>query len=460
MADERLPSLSARNVRRFEQSSDEPRTTPPGEFVNEEPSPVEVEARDVQNEARALAAFRMAAARAVSTKNAGLLVPKDSLYGSVIVLPQIARSLGNHPTYVGKALVAWICLLMVLVMQGAFVVEVYRMVADKDSCCETNPDACHKSGFVEGGTALWGLFGDMPNRWYLCHMLADPNHKAQILRKLCVIAFVICLFKDLRQTYELFVLLWELPNEKGTWMVISPQEEELIRVDSHGRHTIVRETDHQIQWQVDPLELHWKMIVFCFVLVPKLIIFAALYFYGSMWLLSVSNHQELITNAVALVFVLELDEAVFAAVTTSDVQQHMDNLQAWNPFQKGGHHNEPVNFQRICEETTTTDTAECTSEWSASSDSDRDNDQFIGSSAATSHLNHVLGNLETAYPWVQQALSFGYLEMVLTGCRVLTFPVLLAGASYLVIGWHDYHCSKTPADVEMLGMAESCTADL
>jgi len=347
--------------------------------------------------------FRKALARATSARHSGLLVPKDSLYGSVIVLPQVARSLNNHPVYVGKALVAWMCLFLVLWMQGMFVYEVYKMVMSKDTCCTSNPDPCLEEGFIRGGPAWWGWFGVARDRWYLCYPQLDATHRAQVLRKLCVAAFVVCLFKDIRQSYEMVVLLMELPSETGTWMVINTLEEEVLRVDTNGEKKFAREKDEQIHWQVDCLELHWKVLVLVAVIVPKLLIFAFLYFYGSIWLMNVADHQELILNAVALVFVLELDEAVFAAVTTSDVQQQMDNLQPWNPHQSSS--------RRASENDETK--SESSDEGSDRSNSSADD----------------------------QGATFTIMDTVQTLFRLLTFPALLMFFSFIVINWYDIHCT-------------------
>lgn len=347
--------------------------------------------------------FRKALARA--TGAGGLLVPKDSLYGSVIVLPQVARSLDYHPVYVGKALVAWMCLVLVLGMQGMFVYEVYKMVMSKDTCCSLNPDPCLEEGFMRGGPAWWGVFGVARDRWYLCYPELDATHRAQVLRKLCVGAFVVCLFKDIRQTYEMVVLLRELPSETGTWLVISTLEEEVLRVDTNGEKKFAREKDEQIHWQVDCMELHWKVLVLIAVIVPKLLIFAFLYFYGSIWLMNVVDHQELILNAVALVFVLELDEAVFAAVTTSDVQQQMDNLQPWNPHQSSSGR---------ASENDETKSESSDEGWDRSKSSADD-----------------------------QGATFTIMGTVQTLITVLTFPALLVFFSFIVINWYDIHCSPS-----------------
>lgn len=254
--------------------------------------------------------------KVTSFNSSGIMLPKDSLYGSAIVLPQVARSLGYNSFYVGKACMAWFSLVVVLVLQSMFVYQVYRMVELKDL----------EQGFTKGG---WSYIGTPRWRWYLCN--TDENANDDLLRKLCVVAFTIVLFKDLRQTFEMAAFIWKVPNEAGNWMVVSLINGDQIQVNTNGRKEVVRKEEAQMQWQVDALEIPWKVLAVFGALIPKACLFWSLLFYGAMWLMNTTEPGELILNCVANVFVLELDEAVFAAVTTADVQQYMDNLLPWMP---------------------------------------------------------------------------------------------------------------------------------
>merc|ERR1712048_702830 len=55
-------------------------------------------------------------------------------------------------------------------------------------------------------------------------------------------------------------------------------------------------------------------------------IWLGLFSWGTFWVMNANERVELILNAVAIVFVLDLDEMLFQAVTTSDVREKMDNL--------------------------------------------------------------------------------------------------------------------------------------
>ena len=44
-----------------------------------------------------------------------------------------------------------------------------------------------------------------------------------------------------------------------------------------------------------------------------------------------SDRVELILNAVALVFILDIDEVLYSAITHADTQSYMENLQPWYP---------------------------------------------------------------------------------------------------------------------------------
>jgi len=260
-------------------------------------------------------------------------LPRDSLYGVCVVLPQVARQLNWHAVYIGLVVKSYVCIFIVYAMQSMFVWEVCRLVWKLDDDCNADPESCQHSGFR--AVHEWMLRPGGRVRWYLCSPQVDGDSDSQILRKLCVIAFVLWLFKDLRQTYEIAMLILKLPNQAGKWMVMKMvTESSMVQLDKKG--FLEHEDEAEIEWQIDAMELQWKIITSVFIIIPKFMVAVALCYYGSVWLLNTTERSDLILNAVALVFVLELDEAVFAAVMSSDTQTKMDNLQSWAPELVGG----------------------------------------------------------------------------------------------------------------------------
>lgn len=262
------------------------------------------------------------------------VLPRDSLYGSAMVLPQVTRSLGCHSFYVGKCIVHWGGLYFAMFLQIALVIQVHSILMNQDAECDKDKCSCVAKGFVplvDLDDFLYGTeiprFSPTGKRWFLCRAAGSDGH--HILRRLCVAAFVIALFKDLRQSVEMFNFLLNVPTDMGNWMVVVTNLEDSLHVKANGHKEIVSNLSSSMVWQVAALESGWKAVYAIFLLIPKLVIFFLVYWMGSLWLMSETDRSELILNAVALVFVLDLDELLFLAIVTSDVQQYMDNLKPW-----------------------------------------------------------------------------------------------------------------------------------
>jgi len=66
-----------------------------------------------------------------------------------------------------------------------------------------------------------------------------------------------------------------------------------------------------------------------FLVVPKIIIFLGILWAGSVYLLNERDRSELILNAVALVFVVDIHKLVFIACTSRDIREKMNSLDPW-----------------------------------------------------------------------------------------------------------------------------------
>lgn len=317
------------------------RLTQSSSFITSDSS--SAESQDDVPEER-LQQYRRVMLDVTSVTRRSFVLPRDSLYGSAMVLPQVTRSLDCHSFYVGKCIVHWIGLYFIMFMQIALVVQVHSLLQWQDTECDQNRCDCLRKGFIplqvdqlDGVTwrnltnlNIGQTFSISGKKWFLCRAAGGDDY--HILRKLCVMAFVIALFKDLRQSAEMARFLYSVPTEAGHWMVVVNSLEDSLHVRANGHKQIVRRKSPGMMWQVAPLEWHWKLTYFICLLIPKTIIFFCVYWMGSVWLMSEVERSELILNAVALVFVLDLDELLFAAIATSDVQQYMDNLQPWTPM--------------------------------------------------------------------------------------------------------------------------------
>lgn len=69
-----------------------------------------------------------------------------------------------------------------------------------------------------------------------------------------------------------------------------------------------------------------KLFFYVCLLLPKLLVVAALFSYGAPYVLHAPDNENLILNSVAMVFVVDIDDIVFGFTMTSDTKAMMDSI--------------------------------------------------------------------------------------------------------------------------------------
>ena len=129
---------------------------------------------------------------------------------------------------------------------------------------------------------------------------------------------MIQLYKDFRQSEEILHLLFKIPTAPGHWVVFEQVDHLLHHYE--GDKVISRA---EMSYQVDGMTMKWKVFSFVLIVIPRMIIWVLLMFYGSIWLMNESDRVELILNAVALVFILDIDEVLYSAITHALQRIHL-----------------------------------------------------------------------------------------------------------------------------------------
>merc|ERR1719359_643971 len=75
-----------------------------------------------------------------------------------------------------------------------------------------------------------------------------------------------------------------------------------------------------------------RFMLFAFMVLPKMLISLALLVLGTMWLVATDDFSDLILNAVALEFVIKLDELIFECMVPQTVKQDLANAKLWIPM--------------------------------------------------------------------------------------------------------------------------------
>lgn len=269
--------------------------------------------------------------------------PRSSVYGVCLVLPQVGRSLGWPPSLVGKVVQAYVVLGVCWALQFAFIGELYKIerlrslncqyqwgnqtfIEDENTVFEDQKTECMMKGYAQIAGS-----GDYPDftRWHLCG--SQEAGVPYITRMLCITIFIVYLATDVRESLELARCVLGVPTcEACSWVMVRFSEE--INFDPlEGDEK--RSLDSELQFSVSAIPMGWKIFYMIVLVLFKIIIVIALIVYGTSFLFNESDRVELILNAIAFCFVIDIDEMLFSACAQQDVREKMDNLQSYTDHQ-------------------------------------------------------------------------------------------------------------------------------
>jgi len=143
-------------------------------------------------------------------------------------------------------------------------------------------------------------------------------------RAACIFIFMMAVVDDLRGTINLARLLWIVPTKAQTWISYEPPDW-ASKEDAKSIHSW-SELDF-VKFHVSGMPLGWKVLNFLVIWMPKFLLWLALAATGVHYLMETADIVDMVVNAMALTFVLDIDEMVFARLTTSVTQHIMANLE-------------------------------------------------------------------------------------------------------------------------------------
>jgi len=281
-----------------------------------------------------------------------------SVYGAAIALPQIARSADWSGSMTALALRAFFFLAVnvslqtfILVMIGTEQLIMYPFAGQMHLCdfgasipkCDADPNYPTCKG--PGGTTLsfprlysydiWStrlylrdaLNQLFPDRKGDIHSAIDPGEygvEDYWCRAACIFIFMMAVVDDLRATLNLARLLWIVPTQAESWISYEPPEwankEDAKAVHGWSELDLVR-------FYVAGIPRAWKVLNFIVIWIPKFFLWLALAATGVHYLMETADIVDMVVNAMALTFVLDIDEMVFARLTTGVTQQIMAKLE-------------------------------------------------------------------------------------------------------------------------------------
>lgn len=158
------------------------------------------------------------------------------------------------------------------------------------------------------GAFSWGSWADFLEKEELCNIaLSKPDFLAAILW-----IWTLTMFEELKKIEHQTRVLLSIPVTSNPHKMVS-RDEDL------GTLRIKR---------ITPL---LRGVLIGTVVVPKVLLMVFLTMAGFVWLTSTDLFADLILNAVALVFVIHIDEQIYLALLPNELKAHMAGTVLWSP---------------------------------------------------------------------------------------------------------------------------------
>jgi len=255
---------------------------------------------------------------------------RGSVYGAVILIPQVARSAGWPRFFCSMAVRAYIFLFVNFVVQGGLLYMIAKEETVMDlfagqmylcdfgafvQDCPGNPWCVGPTGsqisaprtyswsqwssrqFVK--TSLEALF---PDRLDDIRKNVDPGEygmESYSCRWLCCFIFMMSVMSELFLNFRMLRLLCAVPNENEPWLQLKDDDTEASSwLDA-------------AEVRVAGMSPGWKIINIIFVFIPKMLLWKITAEAGVVFLMETASIEDIIVNSVALTFVLNIDEMFF-----------------------------------------------------------------------------------------------------------------------------------------------------
>jgi len=133
---------------------------------------------------------------------------------------------------------------------------------------------------------------------------AIPTVTYEAFLLLVLIIWLLIVIGEVRNVFAWWLVLWCIPNNDS----------------------VVNKTETTIT--IPSISRHHKIIIALMVLAPRTLIICFLSYIGTDFLIIADSYSDLILNSVALGFLIEVDEMLFAAVTSQTTKDNISKLDA------------------------------------------------------------------------------------------------------------------------------------
>merc|ERR1719387_787433 len=171
--------------------------------------------------------------------------------------------------------------------------------------------------------SLKALFPSMVNE---INTVADPGEyglENWYCRVVCCFIFMLAVVDDFSGSLGLATLLYKVPSKAENWIKYEVPDwgDKTVVKAIHGWNEI-----NFVKFEVAGMPLHWKITNVFVILLPKLFLWVTLVSAGFHFLMETAPIVDLVVNAMALTFILEIDEMLFQRLGTASTKHIMDNM--------------------------------------------------------------------------------------------------------------------------------------
>ncbi|CAJ1399417.1 unnamed protein product [Effrenium voratum] len=320
--------------------------TDSGNIQNSDDSDEDEEA--AQNRKKA-AAFMMEHFHVQRTRHHG--VERESLYGAVILIPQISRSCGWPRALVFVTVRVYILFLLNFLLQSLLLSEIGReqnvldLYAGQMWLCDFGAplDQCpdDPSCMGPGGTQVDGPrlydFRSWSTRMFFKDSLkaifpdkaseidrdVDPGEygaESRMCRWLCCFIFMLSISEELILIWRMACLLYDVPTERASW----------LEFNDPGTDQVGDNWLEYVTISVQGMPLRWKLINAIFILGAKGMLWKLTAEIGITFLMETQTISDCIVNSVALSFVLHMDELILMTLTSGKITAALQKCQEYS----------------------------------------------------------------------------------------------------------------------------------
>eukprot|EP00928_Gymnodinium_smaydae_P025141 TRINITY_DN20118_c0_g1_i1.p1 TRINITY_DN20118_c0_g1~~TRINITY_DN20118_c0_g1_i1.p1 ORF type:complete len:474 (+),score=66.00 TRINITY_DN20118_c0_g1_i1:60-1481(+) len=289
-------------------------------------------------------------------------VEGGSVYGAALVMPQVARSVGWELHFSVMAAQTYGWLLFNIFMQAYFL----YLISTEQSIMNKFSGQMHLCDFgastpnCPGASDCFGPAGTeyTPSRLYSYDLWSTrtfvrdslntlfPDRKEDIARDIdpgeyglesyscrvaCIFIFILALWGDLSGTLDMVLILWHVPNEAEHW--ITYEVPDWSSSKAHMKAVQGWTELDFVHFRVRGMSVGWKLANVVSVIAPKIWLWFRMIHVGVTFLMETAAITDLIINAVALNFVLGLDELIFSIllpVSTKYVLEHLEQFESFD----------------------------------------------------------------------------------------------------------------------------------